>query len=52
MKNFRILKVLRRGDIVFPREEHPNWLSNDGWSTLKTYIQAILYILSWVYLYI
>lgn len=29
--------VLKRGEIVFRREAHTNWVSNTKWSALKTY---------------
>lgn len=30
----------RAGEIVFPREEHTNWLFNTNWSAPKTYIKV------------
>lgn len=33
----RQLKNAERGEIVFPREKHIDWLSNNTWLALKTY---------------
>jgi hypothetical protein len=38
------------GEIVFPREEHINWLSHTKWSALKIHKQATLSSLSRLYL--
>jgi hypothetical protein len=32
-KNCRQLRNARTGEIVFPKEEHANWLSNTKWPT-------------------
>jgi hypothetical protein len=50
--------MLRVGEIVFPREEHTNWLSNTKWSVLKPYIymsnmqtEQVIYRNIYVYTY-
>jgi hypothetical protein len=30
--------MLRAGEMVFPREELPNWVSNPKWSALRLYV--------------
>lgn len=42
--------MLRAGEIVFLRDEHPDWLSRTKSSVLKIYIQITLYRLPWLYL--
>lgn len=29
---------LREGELAFPKDEHPNWLSSTKWSALKSYV--------------
>lgn len=38
-------------EVVFPMEEHANWLYNAKQSAIKTYKQVALYKLNMVYLY-
>jgi hypothetical protein len=38
------------GEIIFPRREHTNWLSNSKWQYLKSFMQVTLYRLSRLYL--
>ena len=35
--------MLRVGEIILPRGEHTNWLSNTKWSVLKTYTKVTLH---------
>lgn len=38
------------GEVVFPREEHANWLFSDKQSAMKTCIEVTLYRLNRLYL--
>lgn len=40
----RQLKNAERGEIVFPREKHIDWLSNNTWLALKTYTYKKRYV--------
>lgn len=37
------LQELRKGEVVFPRKEHSNWMPSAKCSALKIYLQAALY---------
>lgn len=41
--------MLPEGEIVFPKEEHTNWLANAKWSAFNIHIQLTLYSLRRLY---